>query len=178
MRLRSAVTVLALALLGCGDEGPAPEPGLFIALSEQFRDFRAWPRVAISAEVDVPDPALPFFAYANRPPPAAGERYPVGTILVHTVEVTDDPTTWEVFAMAKRGGGYNASGARDWEYFRLGFARGNVPVIVSRGFAPTDSGSYGAGMGAGAGCNACHAAEGAAANDYVLSRQLRPGATL
>ena len=170
-----AAGVLALALLGCGgDEAAPPEPGLFIALSPQFRDFRSWPRVAISAGDDPIDPTQPFFAYANMPPPAAGAQYPVGSILVHTVELTEDPMSWEVFAMVKRGGGYNASGARDWEFFRLGFASGDVPFIISRGFSPVDDGIYSSGPGRG--CNGCHAATDAAAHDYVLSRQLRPGA--
>lgn len=177
MRVTRAIGLFALTLLGCGgDASPVPEPGLFIAMGEQFRDFRSWPRVAISADADVPDPDQPFFAYANQSPPAAGGEYPVGTLIVHTIELTDDPMTWEVFAMAKRGGGYNAEGAHGWEYFRLGFGHGDVPVIVSRGFAPTDSGSYSAGMGAGTGCNACHATAAAAETDFILSRQLRPGA--
>lgn len=162
-------------LLGCGSDAPlAAEPGGFIAMSDAFRDFRTWPRVAISATEDVPDPSLPYFAYTNQPAPPAGSTYPVGTLIVHTIELTDDPATWEVFAMARRGGGYNPDGAHGWEFFRLGFSRGEVPVIISRGFAPTDSGSYSA---KGSNCNTCHAAQGAAATDFILSRQLRPGAT-
>ena len=32
---------------------------------------------------------------------------------------TGTPESWDVFAMVKRGGGFNRDGALDWEYFLL-----------------------------------------------------------
>ena len=176
---RGAALALAL-LLGCGDGGDPPvEPGGFIALTDDFRDFRTWPRVAVGDAALAAHPEGPRFAYANRPPPPAGERYPVGTILVHSIEPGEDLTTWELFAMAKRGGGYNAAGAVDWEFFHLELSARGVPVIAARGLNPTVLRAY-VGVGPtsqGSGCNRCHAAPGTERDDHILSPLFRPGAS-
>ena len=176
MSPRAPVGLALLLLLGCGDEAPA-EAG-FIALTDDFRDFRAWPRVAVGEVTLSEPPEGPRYVYPNRPPPPAGEPYAVGTILVHAIEQTDDPATWELFAMAKRGSGFNAAGAVGWEFFHLVFSARGVPVIAARGVNPNVLRTY-AGVGPvtqGSGCNRCHAAPDAALHDFILSPLIRPGA--
>lgn len=176
MSRRAALAVCLL--LGCGGDDPT-EPGGFIALTDDFRDFRTWPRVAVGESTLAAHPEGPRFAYANRPPPPLGDPYPVGTIIVHSIEQSDDLATWELFAMAKRGSGYNAAGAVGWEFFHLEFSARGVPVIGARGLNPMVGATYSGGAGPttqGSGCNRCHAAPGNEANDYLLSPLLRPGA--
>lgn len=177
MTLRTLTLALALALTaGCGGEDPAAAGG-FIALTENFRAFRTWTRTPVGT-MDLPDhPAGPRFAYANQPPPAAGSRYPLGTIIVHTIEPSADPLMWDIFAMVKRGGGYNASGAVDWEFFRLGVSSSGVPVILGRGLNPSEGHSYGGSTApVMASCNTCHGAAAGEAHDHILSPLLQPGA--
>lgn len=174
--LLCALVAVTLAV-GCGDDGT--ETGSFIAFTDDFRAFRTWTRTAVGMDSLTDHPAGPRFAYSNRPPPAAGAPYPVGTILVHTIEPSTDPQMWDIFAMVKRGGGYNANGAAGWEFFRLGVSASGVPVILARGLNPNEGHSYG---GGGAttqmqGCNACHGTAASAAHDHVLSSRLWPGAT-
>jgi hypothetical protein len=104
-----------------------------------------------------------------------GDAYPVGTLLVKVVQAEPDPTQWVLFAMAKRGGAYNADGARGWEFFVLRLNAAGVPALVSRGLAPTLVGGLYT-VGDGLGCNSCHGTEDARAFDGVLTPALRPGA--
>ena len=53
---------------------------------------------------------------------------PVGALIVKTVE-NGAPQQWDLFAMAKRGGNYNADGATNWEFFTLLINAGNGPPI-------------------------------------------------
>lgn len=167
-------TLLGALLGACGPDATEPaEPGTFIALDRDFQGFRGWTRYAIGSAPLEGHAEGPRFVYANRPVPAAGGVYPVGTILVKTVEVDDDPTHWEIFAMVKRGGTFNATGAAGWEYFRLRLVDATAAVIAGRGLAPTDNGAlYGP---AGTGCNLCHGAT-VRGSDHVLSPPLVPGA--
>jgi hypothetical protein len=177
VRTRTPAAALALLFIGaCGDADP-DATGTFIALTADFRAFQSWPRTAVGTVALPEHPAGPRFAYANRPPPAAGMGYPVGTILVHTIETSADPQSWDVFAMAKRGGGYNANGAVGWEFFRLGMSADGVPVILGRGLNPSEGHSYGGGGATTqmAGCNTCHGAAVGDASDHILSPLLRPG---
>ena len=169
------VAALCLALAGCAPEPPTepPPPEIFLAFARDFQDFRGWTRVAVGSDALAGHAAGPRFVYANRPPPAAGQPYPIGTLLVKTVEDGSDPARWEVFAMAKRGGAYNTAGAAGWEFFRLAINASGAVVLVSRGIAPSvDGDDYG--DGSGAGCNGCHGA--ARGTDHVLSPALQPGA--
>lgn len=167
----------ALLLAGCASEAPVDPDltgGSFIALDRDFQGFRAWTRTSVGSALLEGHGEGPRFVYANRPVPAAGETYPVGTILVKAVELDTDPTRWEVFAMAKRGGTFNARGAAGWEFFRLRFTNATTVLITGRGLAPTDNGVnlYSTRV---EGCNACHGAT-ARGTDHVLSAALAPGA--
>lgn len=178
--LLSLATLIGSLLPGCldhelppGDDGEAPQ--VFIALQRDFADFRDWQAYdvesfqheGVEGEVVV---------YLNRLPPRDAEEFPVGTILVKTVEM-GDPEQWAVHAMVKRGGDFNASGALGWEYFDLGINDEDTPVILWRGFEPPGEGGYTVVPGLDrdetveADCNGCHGAE--TENDHVLSELLR-----
>lgn len=118
-------------------------------------------------------PAGPRTAYVNRPAPAGAREYPTGTMVVEVVTRADRPERPEAFAMVKRGGDYNASGAKGWEFFLLLIARDGTPTVVSRGVDPSD-GAANEYTGQGFGCNTCHGAEDTRSIDHVLSPALRP----
>jgi hypothetical protein len=165
-----------LAVGGCSDEAAGPsEP--FVAFTDHFQGFSRWRRVSLgAAPVGGHEEPGQRFVYANGPTPPAGSAWPVGTILVKTVEPSEDPTTWDVIAMVKRGGGYNARGAAGWEYFILAVNRAGQTVIEARGNNPSEPYfSPDAGTAEPQPCNSCHGAAGAA-YDHVLTPALRPGA--
>ena len=61
--------------------------------------------------------------YINAPTAAGAKAFPVGTIFVKTVESKKKS---DIFAMVKRGKGFNASGASGWEWFGLRARRGRL----------------------------------------------------
>jgi hypothetical protein len=182
-----SVSTFALACLtlaaACGGSGS--DGATFIALDRDFAGFQSWYSVSplpfnqLSATVD---PTGTHAGFVSRRPPAGATRYPVGTVVVKAIEPSDDATTWELFGMAKRGGGFNASGAADWEYFLLRVGTDGDPFITSRGLAPSNDGSdmgadaYAPG-GAAGGCNLCHGDSAYAGSDHVISPPLWPSAT-
>ncbi len=176
------VVVCAAAAGGCGgSDGAGPT---FIALPTDFEGFQSWysavlPYNVLSATVD---PVGMHVGFLNRRPPAGSKSYPVGTIIVKAVEPSADQTSWEMFGMAKRGGGYNGAGADGWEYFLLRVNSDGDPYITSRGLAPSNDGSdMGAGAyapgGAAGGCNECHGSPTYAPTDHIIAPPLIPAAT-
>ena len=90
-----------------------------------------------------------------------------GTIIVK--EPSDgDLTTRQIFAMVKRGGDFNPTGAVNWEWFELQNVDSATVQIVWRGFGPPAGETYG---GNPAFCNGCHVI--AADNDDVWSSALQ-----
>jgi len=65
--------------------------------------------------------------YIKRPPASGSSEFPVGTLIVK--EATGGTIPHEIFAMAKRGGGFNRD-APGWEWFEL---QDQPVVIVWRG---------------------------------------------
>jgi hypothetical protein len=163
---------LLLALLaGCLDNDPIPggAPASFIALQSDFADFASWEAIP----VDTPDTGHPQgdrVVYLNARPEAGAESFPVGTILVKTI---DGPGGTDIHAMAKRGDGFNTDGAVGWEWFELVRADDGTPVIKWRGETAPAGEQYGRLPGEEADtadtitgdCNVCHGGE--RANDYV-----------
>ncbi len=171
---------LAAALLGaaaCGADPPPrrglpPTPGgVFVALERDFQGFRAWERAVLpgTGAQSITHLAGRRTEYVNARPPGGAAAFPVGTILVKEIE-TGAPAGHQLFAMVKRGGGFNARGARGWEWFELRARRDGSVGIVWRGLNAPDGESYGGDpMG---GCNGCH--ETAMDHDYVKARAFGP----
>jgi hypothetical protein len=169
----TAMSVPACSSAGAGDTGQ------FIPLQKDFVEFRSWVRFDLGPGIDparidggaadgAVHVAVPRAVYLSAVPPAGSTSFPVGTILVKTTgEGTATPG--ETFAMAKRGGSYNARGAAGWEWFELADATDGTPLIVWRGIVPPAGEGY-AGIVGGV-CNDCHAAF--SGNDYVGSDELR-----
>lgn len=176
------VAGLALAaLLGAGGCSERHDARTFIALDGDFASFPTWERVPLGDAPLAGHPPGPRFGYLNHRAKKGATAYPLGTIVVKTVEPSAAPETWEIFAMAKRGGNFNPGGARDWEFFCLKVLAG-VPHIVSRGENAFDPDADGGGgylgdlPGAFAGlCNGCHGTPASDATDHILSPLLQPG---
>jgi hypothetical protein len=187
LALAMLATLGPAATTGCSDgpTGATGDPGAsFIALDPDFAGFQSWYQLTLPPNPlsQVVDPAGAHVGYLNRRPPAGSTRYPVGTILVKAIQRDVAPETWELFGIAKRGGGFNPSGATGWEFFLLRVGASGNPYVTSRGLAPSDDGFDGGGAsyspgGAAGGCNVCHGLSNYAANDHVISVGLAPSAT-
>jgi hypothetical protein len=171
-RSSNIAAALAAGVLGaCGSGGsPGDASESFLAFSSTFAPFRSWPSFHSDGPADdgtfPPDVLGPRTQYINPPPPHGASAFPVGTVIVEARESGSQ----KIFAAVKRGGGFNAGGAADWEWFELT----DAPVtIVWRGVGPPVGDTYGGDPNGG--CNACHAKCGAG-NDYVCSPRLALGA--
>ena len=178
--------VLAVALLvaaaGCLDHTLDPNEGMgggetFIALQRDFQMFRSWERVMVGeASVEGGHPVGARFAYVNRSPAPGEGAFPVGSILVKTVE-NGAADTWKIHARVKRGGGFNSTGAFGWEWFDLRVTNEDNVVIMWRGEQPPRNHGYeslpglGVTMTMDGNCNTCHGA--ARETDFILSAALR-----
>ena len=177
MRPRVATTAAAAALAlvtllagtGCGgrDADPSAEGASFLAFASAFEGFRTWPSTPLDGApiAESPHTSGPRVVYVNRAPAAGSTAFPVGTVIVKEFAGTAaDPA--KIFAMVKRGGGFNSAGAAGWEWFELqtpSAAPGSPVAIVWRGVGPPLGEIYGGDPNGG--CNGCHA--GARANDFV-----------
>jgi hypothetical protein len=167
-RLAPLVATALVAGSACGGAGGGGDPPTsFIAFSTTFAPFRSWPSFHSDGPPDdgmtLPDVLGPRTQYINKLPPAGSTEFPVGTMIVEARENAGH----KIFAGAKRGNGFNAGGAADWEWFEL--SEGPV-AIVWRGLGPPLGDTYG---GDPDGCNSCHVK--CAANDYVCSPLLALG---
>jgi hypothetical protein len=165
--MRAALAfAVALGTAACAADDAAP-PDTFLAFSSTFAPFRTWTRFQSDGPVDdgtLPADVLgPRTQYVDRLPPTGATEFPTGTVIVEVRE----SGAMEIFAGVKRGGGFNAGGARDWEWFEL---KENPVAIVWRGVGPPAGETYGGDPNGG--CNSCHAQCGAT-NDYVCSPQLQ-----
>lgn len=171
-RIALLAGVLALGMLaacgggdGGGNGGDDDAPDTFLAFSSTFAPFRSWPSFHSDGPVD--DGTLPLDVlgprtqYINKLPPPGSQEFPIGTVIVEARENAGR----KIFAGVKRGGGFNAGGAANWEWFEL---TDNPVTIVWRGVGPPAGETYG-GDPKGS-CNTCHAK--CAANDYVCSAKL------
>ena len=171
MALRSLAVIAAAAgaLAACGGAGGGGESSTFLAFSSTFAPFRSWTSFHSDGPADdgtVPADVLgPRTQYINTPPAHGATEFPIGTVIVEARE----SGMQKIFAAVKRGGGFNATGALDWEWFELT----DQPVtIVWRGVGPPIGDTYGGDPNGG--CNACHARCGLN-NDYVCSSRLALG---
>jgi hypothetical protein len=165
----AACALLALAACSSAPQSPdsAPEPDAaadasdsFLAFAASFQGFQRWDHYPAPADQDAGaadpvhvDPTL--IEYVNHRAPPGNAPFPVGTMIVKE-GTQGDPLQRQFFAMVKRGGDYNATGAIGWEWFELqnvAEPAGSVS-IVWRGFGPPEGEIYGG--NAKAGCNECH----------------------
>jgi hypothetical protein len=165
------LVVLGALVASFGCEPRVPEP--FIALERDFQAFERWQKVDLSRRpsIGVTHAAGDAHEYISQMPPPGARTFPVGTILVKTVKSDGKKTTGDgtdVFAMVKRGAGYNARGSAGWEWFELRRRDDHSLGIVWRGVNPPSGEGYG-GDPVG-GCNACH--QTASKNDYVQAPAL------
>jgi hypothetical protein len=141
----------------------------FVAFAGDFTGFRRWK--SVPATSTTPPASVhtsgPRTVYIDREPPAGATSFPTGTIIVKEFEgaALGDRT---VFAMVKRGGDYNAAGARGWEWFELQNLDDEKVSILWRGVGPPAGEKYGGDPNGG--CNGCHGA--AKANDSVQTSGL------
>jgi hypothetical protein len=166
---------LAVSAAACGPvdstDGDS-SGGSFMAFASSFSGYHAWKSFHLDhgTQADgVHDVNAPLTAYLREMPPKGATSFPVGTIIVKEVE--EGPIAErQVFAMVKRGGGYNPDGAVGWEWFELNRnpGAGDTVRIVWSGVQPPEGDEYSHGE-AGA-CNGCHM--GAKRNDYVWSAPL------
>ena len=165
--------LFALACHGTRDitRRALPERDVFIAMERDFQEFRSWGSLALpEAEAQgLTHRAGPGRVYANALPPVARPDFPVGTVLVKET-VPDRLGRVRLLAMVKRGGGFNARGARGWEWFELEERSDHRVGIVWRGLGAPGGEEYG-GDPDGT-CNSCHGSGGA--HDFVRSAALAP----
>ena len=181
--MRPLLFVLLLPLGGCFvmldheiDDDNAAE---FVATQADFQGFLSWGNVDVGdAPAAAPHEASARTVYLNAPPDEGAAVFPVGTMIVKTGaggEVTGEAGD-EVHAMVKRGGAFNADGARGWEWFEIRIPDGDdAPVLVWRGANPPEGESYSCPPGEACDessltCNGCH--EGSVGNDFVNSQAL------
>lgn len=174
MTPRTSSLALAALLAGCGQPAahtPAQD-GTFIALKREFADFTTWEPFPVQEQVDGGNVHLSGArtVYLKARPPAGSTTWPTGTVIVKKMDdMAVDPATGEpppLFAMVKRGGSFNASGAVGWEWFGLVMGTDGQPLIEWRGLGPPSNETYGASQ---ATCNACHAGAG---DDAVMTLRL------
>jgi hypothetical protein len=167
----------AVAFLG-GKSQDLPNVAVFIALERDFVDYSSWPQVSLGVgEHVLPDQRGEKTVFINALPQAGDEQFRVGTIIVKTLEVSDSKSSWQVHAMAKRGGGFNAKGAYEWEFFELQLDDDGDLTVAWRGEQPPEGENYrttivaadGSETVVEANCNDCHIS---AYNDAILTSQL------
>lgn len=169
-RILTGTLVLVLAA-GCGGTGtPEPTGDTYLAFASSFKGFREWESFPVPEGLGdgTVHTAGARVEYLNRRPDEGATEFPVGTILVKETTAEAIPDR-KVFAMVKRGGGYNADGAEGWEWFELVNLDESQVSIVWRGVGPPAGEMYGGDPNAG--CNGCHV--GASDNDSVLSTEVR-----
>ena len=153
---------------GSGNDGTSSEGDVFLAFAKDFRGYHSWEAYDTTgaAELAGIHDGSTVTEYINHAPPSGSTEFPVRTIVVK--EATGGTIPHELFAMVKRGGGFN-SGLPGWEWFELqNLDDGTDSVkIVWHGFGPPDGESYGGDSTNG--CNTCHFECG---NDGVCAKEL------
>lgn len=168
--MRFACLPLLLALAACGPVPADPTPDVFIALQKDFSGFKTWSKVDLGVgEPNDVHSAGHRIVYLNHKPDHGSTTFPVGTVIVKTID-EDAATPGKTFAMAKRGGGFNTVGATGWEWFELEKSTEGTPLIVWRGITPPSGEGYGGAITGGA-CNTCHM--GSSDNDFVSASALK-----
>jgi hypothetical protein len=177
----SALALFAAA--GCLDHELAPDDpanvgvtgsAVYIALQSDFRNYEDWMKFDTEVAAEHGGVVGMISEYLNELPEMGASEFPVGTMIVKTVQPKDGPAP-AIHAMVKRGGTFNKTGAIAWEYFELQKNDKGTPVIVWRGAKPPTGEKYknllmpDSNM-LEADCNGCHEVS---KNDAVLSDVLQ-----
>jgi hypothetical protein len=146
LRIRGLFTLSALAALsctGCLDDKLAATPvagqTAFIAQTEDFAHYEDW--MSFNEDDAHGEGSGTTMVYLNKLPPKGASSFPVGTIVVKTMQATDG-SMFTMHAMAKRGNGFNSDGARGWEFFELALNPKQVPFWLWRGAQPPSGEQY------------------------------------
>jgi hypothetical protein len=152
------VSALSALLSACGgsDAEPQTSSTSFLAVAADFQGYRSWPSFDVTAEaviVGIHDGST-VTEYVNTLPPSGLSEFPLGTLVVK--EALGGTMTHELFAMARRGGNFNSTGVRGWEWFELvNLEDGKDSVKINwRGFGPPLGEMYGGDPNST--CNTCH----------------------
>ena len=158
--------------VACGqpsnDGNTARDSGMFIAFANDFVGFHDWQAFDVTKDAapGTVHPDAMLIEYLNESPPSGSTAFPVGTIIVK--EGTDGPVVGRrYFAMAKRGGTFNAAGATGWEWFELENLTGGGVRVIWRGEPPLGD-MYGGDPNST--CNSCHVQCG---NDAVCAKAVQ-----
>lgn len=156
---------------GIAEAADGAPPVELVAYASSFDCFQSWSSAAAVSQNDAGDGLHgvgPLQVYWNQSPPHGSTSFPVGTIIVKETEEAD-VTQRIVFAMVKRGNGFNSGGADGWEWFSLqNNADGSVNILWRGVVAPAGETYANQAIG---NCNGCH--NGAAANDDVWDEALQ-----
>ena len=166
------VAMLAMASSACLDNELAQDAdtagGAFIALRGDFEDFEDWEKYSsdvMNEHGGVIGTTNIYLTFKREPLAEDATEFPVGTMLVKTMQASDSDEL-NIHAMVKRGGGFNPKGALGWEYFELALAKADgSPYWLWRGEKPPAGEEYMKLLGAAdlaprdaeASCNSCHA---------------------
>jgi hypothetical protein len=177
----SALALFASA--GCLDHELAPDDSgdvgvtgsaVYIALQSDFRNYEDWMKFDTDVVGEHGGTVGLITEYLNQLPERGETEFPVGTMIVKTVQPEDGPVP-AIHAMVKRGGTFNKTGALGWEYFELQKNDKGTPIIAWRGQKPPTGEKYknllmpDSNM-VEADCNGCHEVS---KNDAVLSDALQ-----
>lgn len=165
-----AIAIALATVPSCG----SGELETFIPMQRDFANFREWMAFDLGDITIGGHPPGHQTAYVNYPLEPGERAYRVGTIIVRVIDSGSRPQDWDIFAMAKRGGDYNAAGAVGWEFFILRINADGIPVILGRGLAPTSNQLDPYHQGPGITCNSCHGSPDARTTDSILSPVLQP----
>lgn len=174
--LRFGITLMVGLGVACGSSGEESpgEPGgysgegAFIALARDLNGYTEWEHTTWTEEAE----ETPLHergertVYLNQRPPSGSTGFPVGTIIVKVMPHVEEGGE-QIFAMVKRGGDYNLSGARNWEWFELSVTPRSGVAILWRGHGPPAGHRY---SQSDQTCNQCH--QRGEANDFVLAPSL------
>ncbi len=177
MRLQLILALVVLASASCLDNEQALDGAsrarTFIALDRDFYGFQDWQSFDLGDTVIDSLPIGRRRLFVSEMPPPGAIEFPIGTKLVKVFEDERPSTEWEIYAMVKRGGGFNGKGALGWEWFELQTDESGVPVTEWRGTEPPSGRTYRcvSVTSNSPDCNACHLAS--QSNDYVNSQPLQ-----
>jgi hypothetical protein len=165
--------VVGAACASCnGASSASPDGGAAACIPSDytFNGYHAWAHAAAT-----PPPGMegqdgihaagPLEVYYNPVPAHGSTAFPPCMVIVK--EPLDTTNTSNSFAMVKVGGGYNAGGATNWEWFSILPGPGDTATINWQGPMPINQPYSGTAAGD---CNGCH--EGASDNDFVWDMAL------